>query len=88
MADRKWGVWHEADQTWHATLIERHERWSRRLAQQEDQSRQQTQVPHRIHQIWLGPREIPPKCHAWMQTFPAQHASWEYVSEVAVCPGI
>lgn len=35
-------------------------------------------MPKRIHQIWLGPRDIPEACQALMEGWKEQHPSWEY----------
>ena len=33
-------------------------------------------IPHRIHQLWLGPRPVPTK---WCDQWRAMHPDWEYI---------
>uniref|UniRef100_K3WJQ7 Alpha 1,4-glycosyltransferase domain-containing protein n=1 Tax=Globisporangium ultimum (strain ATCC 200006 / CBS 805.95 / DAOM BR144) TaxID=431595 RepID=K3WJQ7_GLOUD len=73
----RWGVWHDADRLWHATLGQRN---ARLLPPRQPTGERggSSEIPHVIHQIWLGPHPIPVDCLAWMQTWKRLHPAWEY----------
>jgi inositol phosphorylceramide mannosyltransferase catalytic subunit len=35
-------------------------------------------IPRIIHQIWIGPNEIPPQCKEYAETWKTLHPEWEY----------
>lgn len=75
----RWGVWHEDDRAWLASLQERNARLLPLLQSDRCTAPAATATPRVIHQIWLGPHPIPESCRAWMQTWTAHHPTWEYV---------
>lgn len=79
----RWGVWHEDDRCWHAALAERNARLLPLLQPDADDRivDDGASIPRVIHQIWLGPREIPGNCREWMHTWKALHPTWEYVRQ-------
>lgn len=76
----RWGVWHDADDCWLASLDARN---AELLPLVGTRREQQVAVPRIVHQIWLGPNEIPARCREWMQTWTALHPTWDYVRTCA-----
>lgn len=68
----RWGVWSPNDRAWYDTL--------RELGQAAEAVEEQSSptIPLKIHQIWLGSREIPAECQAMMETWKTHHPAWEY----------
>lgn len=83
----RWGVWHEDDRSWHAALAERNARLLPLLLPGADSRLVDSgvSIPRIIHQIWLGPREIPANCREWMKTWKALHPTWGYVRRGCHC---
>lgn len=68
----RWGVWSPNDRAWYDVVRE-----LGRAAEAVEEQPAAT-IPLKIHQIWLGSREIPEKCLLMMETWKLHHPAWDY----------
>ncbi|TMW63096.1 hypothetical protein Poli38472_002037 [Pythium oligandrum] len=76
----RWRVWHDEDCAWLSALEARNKRLVARVssAASEPNRPSERAIPQIIHQIWLGPHKIPPRCVNWMNSWTQLHPDWEY----------
>jgi len=68
----RWGMWSPSDQKWYDEVGKL---WQVSSLESE---RPTPSVPLKIHQIWLGPRPLPRSCVNMMESWKANHPTWEY----------
>lgn len=71
-ASWRWGLWSPNDGHWHERV--------RELCHVAESAPELPlpAIPLKIHQIWLGDRDIPEECRHMMETWKAKHPDWEY----------
>eukprot|EP00439_Symbiodinium_sp_Y106_P033541 s3652_g4.t1 len=72
--ETRWNLWSPKDRKW---LLELQELWEDAASRLESTPPQNV-IPHRIHQIWLGPRRWPEPCKRFAGEWKARHPTWEY----------
>mmetsp|Transcript_112397 Transcript_112397/g.303393 ORF Transcript_112397/g.303393 Transcript_112397/m.303393 type:complete len:390 (-) Transcript_112397:17-1186(-) len=75
----RWELWSPSDKAWYAAL---RERWSSVAASAAAaagaEALREPAIPAKIHQVWLGSKEIPEHCREMMATWSEKHPTWEY----------
>uniref|UniRef100_A0A0G4I5X9 Alpha 1,4-glycosyltransferase domain-containing protein n=1 Tax=Chromera velia CCMP2878 TaxID=1169474 RepID=A0A0G4I5X9_9ALVE len=71
----KWNLWSPNDRQWGRKIVEH---WRRHKEQEGQEMSHHSVIPKRLHQIWLGPKEIPSQCKEFMETWKRRHPEWEY----------
>ncbi|CAE8596550.1 unnamed protein product, partial [Polarella glacialis] len=66
----RWGLWSPSDKAWHNFL--------KNLWCEAATSEGRPVIPLRLHQIWLGPRQLPAECQQFAQGWRGRHPAWEY----------